>query len=164
MKGINDDEFEDMVEFCLEHDFTLRFIETMPVGSAGRKGSEHYLNLHEVEKRLQKAFDLIPSVMPGGGPARYVKVKGTDPSIGFITPISQHFCASCNRVRLTSTGALYLCLGHEHKVELREPLRRGVNSEGLKQLLVSALALKPERHNFKENSNQVVHFMAKTGG
>lgn len=164
MKGINDDEFEDMVRFCLKHDFTLRFIETMPISAAGRKGSEHYLDLRNVETRLQKSFELIPSMMPGGGPARYVKVSGTDLRIGFITPISQHFCETCNRVRLTASGSLFLCLGHEHKIELREQLRNGLSEEELKQCLVDALALKPERHHFEESPSQVVRFMAKIGG
>jgi len=164
MKGINDDEFEDMVAFCLEHDFTLRFIETMPVSSAGRDASKHYLPLQEVEERLQRKYDLIPGVMPGGGPARYFRVKGTDLRIGFITPISQHFCETCNRVRLTATGALYLCLGHEHKIELREKLRAGISDDALKQCLIDALTLKPERHYFEESPTQVVRFMAKIGG
>jgi len=164
MKGINDDEFEDMVRFCLKHDFTLRFIETMPISAAGRKGSEHFLDLHSVETRLQKSFEFTPSVMPGGGPARYVRVNGTDLRIGFITPISQHFCETCNRVRLTASGTLFLCLGHEHKVELREQLRDGLSDEELKQCLVDALTLKPERHYFEEKPSQVVRFMAKIGG
>ncbi len=164
MKDINDDEFEDMVAFCLQHDFTLRFIETMPVSSAGRNASEHYLPLQEVENRLKHRFDLLPGVMPGGGPARYFQVKGTKLRIGFITPISQHFCETCNRVRLTATGALYLCLGHEHKIELRQQLRDGISDEMLKQCLIDALALKPERHYFEESPTQVVRFMAKTGG
>ncbi|NOZ54605.1 MAG: GTP 3',8-cyclase MoaA [Gammaproteobacteria bacterium] len=164
MKGINDDEVENMVEFCLEHGFTLRFIETMPMSTAGRNVSEHYIDLHDVETRLQQRFELIPSTMPGGGPARYVKVNSTDLRIGFITPISQHFCETCNRVRLTSTGTLYLCLGHDHKVELRALLRSGIDNEALKQHLINALALKPECHNFGGNSNHVVHFMAKLGG
>ena len=164
MKDINDDEFEDMVAFCLEHDFTLRFIETMPVSSAGRNASKHYLPLQEIEDRLKRKFNLIPGVMPGGGPARYFQVKGTRLRIGFITPISQHFCETCNRVRLTATGALYLCLGHEHKIELRQQLRDGISDEMLKQCLIDALALKPERHYFEENPTQVVRFMAKIGG
>ena len=164
MKGINDDEFEDMVAFCLEHGFTLRFIETMPVSSAGRDASKHYLPLQEVEDKLQRQFELIPGVMPGGGPARYFQVKGTDLRIGFITPISQHFCETCNRVRLTATGALYLCLGHEHKIELREKLRAGISDDALKQCLIDALTLKPERHYFEESPTQVVRFMAKIGG
>ncbi len=164
MKGINDDEFEDMVAFCLEHGFTLRFIETMPVSSAGRNASKHYLPLQAVENRLQRRFKLIPGVMPGGGPARYFRVKGTDLRIGFITPISQHFCETCNRVRLTATGTLYLCLGHEHKIELREKLHAGIGDEALKQCLIDALTLKPERHYFEESPTQVVRFMAKIGG
>ena len=164
MKGINDDEFEDMVAFCLKHDFTLRFIETMPVSSAGREASNHYLPLQKVEARLKRRFDMIDSVMPGGGPARYCQVKGTNLRIGFITPISQHFCETCNRVRLTATGTLYLCLGHEHKIELRDKLRDGLNDEALKQCLVDALSLKPERHYFDSRPEQVVRFMAKIGG
>jgi len=164
MKGINDDEFNDMVNFCLEHDFTLRFIETMPISAAGRKGSEHYLDLHDVEKQLQKSFEFIPGVMPGGGPARYVQVKGSNLRIGFITPISQHFCETCNRVRLTASGTLFLCLGHEHMIELRETLRQGLSDVELKTLLNNALALKPERHNFTDRPQQVVRFMSKIGG
>ncbi|VAX11552.1 Cyclic pyranopterin phosphate synthase (MoaA) [hydrothermal vent metagenome] len=164
MKGINDDEFEDMVAFCIKHDFTLRFIETMPISVAGRKGSEHYLDLHDVETHLQQNFELIPGVMPSGGPARYVKVSGANLRIGFITPISQHFCETCNRVRLTSSGTLFLCLGHEHKIELRELLRNGLSDEGLKQCLIDALILKPERHHFTEKPSQIVRFMANIGG
>ena len=109
MKGVNDDEVEDMVAFCIEHDFTLRFIETMPVGDTGREASSQYVDLQEVKARLARRFELIPGVMPGGGPARYVQVAGTDLRIGFITPISQHFCETCNRVRLAVDGTLYMC-------------------------------------------------------
>ena len=164
LKGINDDEFEAMVEFCLEHDFTLRFIETMPVGSTGRNASEHYLDLAVVKQQLSQCFDLIPGVMPGGGPARYVQVKGTDLRIGFITPMSQHFCATCNRVRLSVDGTLYLCLGQDHKFELRPLLRQGISDAGLKDAIIEALALKPERHDFLDKPGQVVRFMSMTGG
>jgi cyclic pyranopterin phosphate synthase len=164
LKGINDDEFEAMVEFCLEHDFTLRFIETMPVGSTGRNASEHYLDLAVVQKSLSGRFDMIPGVMPGGGPARYVQVQGTDLRIGFITPMSQHFCATCNRVRLAVDGTLYLCLGQDHKYELRPLLRQGISDAGLKEAIIEALALKPERHDFLDNPGQVVRFMSMTGG
>jgi cyclic pyranopterin phosphate synthase len=102
MKGVNDDEAEDLVEFCIKHGFTLRFIETMPMGNTGRDATNHYLNLQEIKSRLAQKHQLIPSMMPGGGPARYVKVAGTDLKIGFITPISQHFCETCNRVRLAA--------------------------------------------------------------
>jgi cyclic pyranopterin phosphate synthase len=164
LQGVNDDEFEAMAEFCLEHDFTLRFIETMPVGSTGRSAGAHYLPLDVVRRRLAGRFDLIPGVMPGGGPARYVQVRGTDLRIGFITPMSRHFCATCNRVRLGVDGTLYLCLGQDHSVALRPLLRRGINDEELRQVLVGALHLKPERHEFNEKRDQVVRFMSMTGG
>jgi len=100
MKGVNDGEFESMVDFCLENGFTLRLIETMPVGDTGREAVDRYIDLQEVRARLARRYELIPDVMPGGGPARYVRVGGTELRIGFITPISQHFCETCNRVRL----------------------------------------------------------------
>jgi cyclic pyranopterin phosphate synthase len=164
LKGINDDEFEAMVEFCLEYDFTLRFIETMPVGDTGRTAGEHYLALDVVRQRLARRFELIPGVMPGGGPARYVQVQGTELRIGFITPISQHFCATCNRVRLAVDGTLYLCLGQDHQFALRPLLRQGISDEGLKEAITEALMLKPERHEFNEKRTQVVRFMSMTGG
>ena len=164
MKDINDDEFENMVEFCLEHDFTLRFIETMPVGDTGIDASRHYLDLKHVKDRLAARYELIPGVMPGGGPARYVQVKNTDLRIGFITPISQHFCETCNRVRLSVDGTLYLCLGQDHKYELRPLLRQGISDDGLKNAIVEAIAIKPEKHEFRNNPGQVVRFMSMTGG
>ena len=164
MKGINDDEFEDMVEFCLAHNFTLRFIETMPMGATADDATDHYLDLQAVKKRLSESYELIPGVMPGGGPARYVQVKNTDLRIGFITPISQHFCETCNRVRLSVDGVLYLCLGQDDKVELRPLLRNGISNDELKKVLVDAIALKPERHEFTEKPQQVVRLMSMTGG
>ena len=164
LKDLNEDEFEDMVEFCLEHDFTLRFIETMPMGTPGRNASQNYMDLNTVKQRLAQRFELIPGVMPGGGPARYVQVKGTDLRIGFITPMSQHFCETCNRVRLAVDGTLYLCLGQEHKYELRPLLRSGISDAGLQEAIYEAIALKPERHEFNENPGQSVRFMSMTGG
>ncbi|MGD8933882.1 MAG: GTP 3',8-cyclase MoaA [Gammaproteobacteria bacterium] len=164
MRGINDDEFEDMVEFCLEHDFTLRLIETMPVGATGILASNHYLDLKHVKQQLEKRFELIPGVMPGGGPARYMQVKNTNLRIGFITPISQHFCATCNRVRLAVDGTLYLCLGQDDKYELRPLLRQGISDDGLKNAIMEAITLKPEKHEFSERPGQIVRFMNMTGG
>jgi cyclic pyranopterin phosphate synthase len=164
LRDINDDEFESMVAFCLEHHFTLRFIETMPVGSTGRSASDHYLDLQTVRARLSRSFELLPGVMPGGGPARYVQVRGTDLRIGFITPISQHFCENCNRVRLAVDGTLYLCLGQDHHYPLRPLLRRGISDAGLRDAIIEALALKPERHEFRDKPGQVVRFMSMTGG
>ena len=117
MKDVNDDEVEDMLEFCIAHGFTLRLIETMPVGDTGREASEQYVDLQTVKARLAERFELIPGVMPGGGPARYVQVAGTDLRIGFITPMSQHFCETCNRVRLSVEGTLFLCLGQHDRLE-----------------------------------------------
>lgn len=164
MKGINDDEFDTMVEFCLEHGFTLRLIETMPVGETGTQASSHYVDLQQVKQQLANRFDLVPGVMPGGGPARYVQVKNTPLRIGFITPISQHFCATCNRVRLSVDGTLYLCLGQDHKYELRSLLRQGISDDGLRNAIVEAIAIKPEKHEFRENPGQIVRFMSMTGG
>lgn len=164
MKGINDDEFEAMVDFCLENGFTLRFIETMPVGDTGRDAVDRYIDLQEVRARLAQRYELIPDVMPGGGPARYVRVGGTDLRIGFITPISQHFCETCNRVRLSVDGTLYLCLGQEDKVEFRPMLRDSASHEELREAIVRALALKPERHEFRERPEQVIRIMSQTGG
>jgi len=164
MKGINDDEVENMVDFCIEHGFTLRFIETMPMGETGLEASDRYVDLQDVRRRLEQRFDLIPGVMPGGGPARYVQVAGTEVRIGFITPISQHFCESCNRVRLSAEGTLYLCLGQNDKLELRPLLRSGISDDGLQNAILQAIAMKPERHEFNDKPSQVVRFMSMTGG
>jgi cyclic pyranopterin phosphate synthase len=164
LKGVNDDEIGEMARFCAAHDYTLRFIETMPVGDTGRAATDHYVNLQEVRTRLEREFELVPAVMPGGGPARYVQVAGTSLKIGFITPISQHFCETCNRVRLTVDGTLYLCLGQEDKVELRPLLRAGVDEEGLKAAIRAAVDRKPERHEFREQPAKIVRFMSRTGG
>jgi len=164
MKDVNDDEFDAMVEFCIEHGFTLRFIETMPMGATGRNAGRHFLDLRAVRERLTQHYDLIPATMPGGGPARYMRIAGTDLRIGFITPMSQHFCATCNRVRLSADGTLYLCLGQENAFELRPLLRRGVSDTGLRDAIQEAVAQKPERHEFNERPGQIVRFMAQTGG
>lgn len=164
MKGVNDDEVEDMVEFCIEHNFTLRFIEAMPMGDTGRDASQQYINLQEIQNRLAKRYALIDSAMHGAGPARYVRIAGTDLRIGFITPMSQHFCETCNRVRLSADGTLYMCLGQEHNYPLRELLRAGISDDELKQHIIKAIGLKPERHEFREKPQQVVRFMSMTGG
>ncbi|MGB5606894.1 MAG: radical SAM protein, partial [Gammaproteobacteria bacterium] len=164
MKGVNDDEIGDMVDFCIEHDFTLRLIETMPMGDTGRSATSYYVDLQEVKTQLAERYELIPGVMPGGGPARYVQVAGTGLRIGFITPISQHFCETCNRVRLAVDGTLYLCLGQDHKFEFRPLLRAGISDAELLDAVEHAITLKPERHEFRERPQQIVRFMARTGG
>ncbi len=164
MKGINDDEVEAVVDYCIEQGFALRFIETMPMGSSGRDAADHYLDLAVVRQRLAARYELLPAMMPGGGPARYVQVAGTPLKIGFITPISQHFCDTCNRVRLTVDGTLFLCLGHDHSVELRPHLRAGISDDGLRNLLAEAIGRKPYRHEFQADGGQPLRFMAQTGG
>ncbi len=164
MKGVNDDDVEDMVDFCMEHGFTLRFIETMPMGDTGRNAVDYFISLDEIEQRLAKKYELIPAVMAGAGPARYVQVAGTELKIGFITPISQHFCDTCNRVRLSATGTLYMCLGDEHKFELRHLIRKGISDQELDQVIREAINLKPLKHEFNEKPEKVVRFMSMTGG
>lgn len=164
MKGVNDDEVEDLVRFCIAQDFTLRLIETMPMGDTGRSASDHYIDLEIIRRRLAERFELVPAVMPGGGPARYVGVAGTDLRIGFITPISRHFCETCNRVRLAADGTLYLCLGQDDKIELRPLLRDGIGNEELKDVIRDAIAHKPERHEFREQPRKIIRFMSRTGG
>ena len=164
MKDTRLDEQQRVMEYCMQNDFTLRFIETMPIGSPGRNACEQYLSLKKVKQRLDQQYDLIPGLMTGGGPARYYRINGTDFEVGFITPISQHFCESCNRVRISVDGTLYLCLGQDDKVELRSLLRAGISDEELRQTIVDAVSKKPERHDFNQKPNQVVRFMSMSGG
>lgn len=166
MKGVNDDEFIDLVNYCADMGFTLRFIETMPVGDTGRNAADDsYLNLQTVIKQLSDRFEMTPDLMPGGGgPARYYRLQEKNLHIGFITPISQHFCETCNRVRISVDGVLYLCLGDEHKIELRPLLRAGITASELEDVLAEAMNLKPERHEFNEKPDSVIRFMSMTGG
>lgn len=164
LRGENDHEVEDMVEFCIEHDFTLRLIETMPMGCTGQQATEQYVDLREIQDRLAKRYELLPAKMNGGGPARYVQIAGTELRIGFITPISQHFCETCNRVRLSTDGTLYMCLGQNAVYPLRDYLRQGCSDEELRTHIVRAIELKPERHEFREQPEKLVRFMSLTGG
>lgn len=164
LSGVNEDEIGDILAFCAERGFTLRLIETMPMGETGREATSRYLDLQTVRRQLEQHYDLIPDLMPGGGPARYYRLAGTETRIGFITPISQHFCDTCNRVRLTVDGSLYMCLGQEHRYELRPLLRTGATATDLVAHLRQAVTLKPQRHEFREKPGQVVRFMAMTGG
>jgi cyclic pyranopterin phosphate synthase len=164
MKGVNEHEIADMVQFCLEHDFTLRFIETMPVGETGKNATDRFLSLKQVREDLESIYDLEPAAMRGAGPATYVRVKDTNLRIGFITPLSQHFCETCNRVRLSVEGTLYLCLGKLDNMEFRPLLRQGISDDGLKEKVLEAIARKPERHEFNEKPGEIVRVMALTGG
>lgn len=162
MKGTNDDEIDDMVAFCIHHGFTLRMIEAMPMGDTGR--NTQFLDLQPIKQRLQERFGLIDGVFPGGGPARYLKSPDGKFSIGFITPISQHFCETCNRVRLSVDGTLYMCLGQEEKFEFRPLLRGGASDQEITEAILTAINLKPEKHEFREQPQKLVRFMSMTGG
>jgi cyclic pyranopterin phosphate synthase len=163
MKGINDHEVGDMLSFCQEHGFILRLIETMPMGATGQEATKLFVSLQDVKKELEKQFELVPTITKGAGPARYFSTPdGT--KIGFITPISQHFCETCNRVRLGVDGVLYLCLGQEHSYPLKPVLRSGVSDEELKEHLIKALALKPAKHEFTTKPDQIIRIMSVTGG
>jgi cyclic pyranopterin phosphate synthase len=162
MQGVNDDEIDAMVAFCIAHGFVLRLIETMPMGDTGRNAQ--HLDLQPVKEKLRAQFGLIEGVMPGGGPARYLQTPDGKFSVGFITPISQHFCETCNRVRLSVDGTLYLCLGQEEKVELHPLLRNGVSDQVLEDVILQAIAIKPERHEFREQPAKLIRFMSATGG
>lgn len=163
LKGVNEDEIEDMAAFCLAHDFILRVIEAMPMGETGQNAA--FLSIDKVREQLVRAFDLIPqSDELGGGPARYWQPRTGRGAIGFITPLSQHFCASCNRVRLSVDGTLYLCLGQEEKFALRPLLRGGASDEEIAAAIRQAIELKPERHEFHEAKTKIIRVMAQTGG
>ena len=163
MLGVNDHEIGRMAAFCLEHGFMLRLIETMPMGNTGR--NSQYLDLGPVREQLVRDFNLLPEAEElGGGPARYWRTCDGRGHIGFITPISQHFCATCNRVRLTVDGTLHLCLGQEHALPLRPLLRAGASAADLEAAIRQAIELKPERHEFREQPGKIVRFMSQTGG
>ena len=162
LRGVNDDEIDDMAAFCIEHGFVLRLIEAMPVGDSGR--SAQFVDLQPIRERLQQRFALLDAVVPGGGPARYLKSPDGHFSVGFITPLSQHFCASCNRVRLAVDGMLHMCLGQDHSLALRPLLRAGASDGELMVAIRAAIDLKPERHEFREAPGKVMRVMARTGG
>lgn len=163
MRGVNDGEIEHMAEFCIGHGFVLRLIEVMPMGATGRNTA--YLDLGDVQARLRDKFDLVPQALElGGGPARYLATRDGRGSIGFITPLSQHFCATCNRVRLAVDGTLYLCLGQEEKFEFRPLLRGGASDAELEAAIRHAIELKPHRHDFTAQPEKVIRFMSQTGG
>jgi len=162
MPGVNDDEIEDMVAFCMREGFTLRLIETMPMGDTGRPAG--HFDLQPIQAKLGQTFGLVDGAITGCGPARYLQTPDRRFTVGFITPISQHFCETCNRVRLSVDGTLFLCLGQEEKIELRPLLREGADDATIEQAIRSAIAIKPERHEFREQPRKLVRFMSMTGG
>ncbi|MDG6778663.1 GTP 3',8-cyclase MoaA [Thiomicrorhabdus sp. zzn3] len=168
MKGTNDDEIEAMVDYGLEKGVEVRFIETMPIGPAGVSMMDQHYAAEKILKRVRHhvGADLIPSSgKTHDGPSRNFVIAGTQTRIGVISAVSQHFCETCNRVRLTARGVLALCLGQEDSVDLRTPLRDGISDAELEQLIVDAMLKKPERHFFNENVHNIeFRQMVQLGG
>ena len=162
MAGVNDDEIDAMVAFCMARGFVLRLIETMPMGDTGRNAD--YLDLQPVKARLAAQFGLVETTLPGAGPARYLGTPDGRFNVGFITPISQHFCETCNRVRVAVDGTAYMCLGQDEKFEFRPLLRGGASDAELDIAIHQAINLKPEKHEFREAPGKILRFMSMTGG
>lgn len=163
LQGINDSDLDDMVAFCIENGFILNLIEAMPLGITGQAHAK--VSLQPVLERLQQKFHLTPfEGKIGGGPARYWQSADSRFTLGLITPMSQHFCATCNRVRLSATGKLHLCLGQEDQVPLASLLRDGCSDSELDQAIRQAVMQKPEKHEFVENPKKIIRVMALTGG
>ncbi len=167
LRGINEHEFDSMLEWCGQHGFDLCLIETMPMGDIDGDRSAQYLPLSLVRNRLRQRWTLTESNWQTGGPARYDTVEETGRRIGFITPMTHNFCESCNRVRLTCTGQLYLCLGQDDRADLRQVLRSG-NSASLDDAIHDAIARKPLGHDFvidrRHTTPSVRRHMSVTGG
>jgi cyclic pyranopterin phosphate synthase len=164
MRGVNAGEIEAIFEFAVREGYALRLIETMPMGTAGQGAMDRYIDLETIRRRLTSRYELIPDILPGAGPARYYRVVGSDAHIGFITPLSQHFCQSCNRVRLSVTGELITCLGDEHRYPLRELLRAGCDDQTLSRHLRQAIESKPEGHDFLAQPARILRPMSTIGG
>ncbi|WP_454019245.1 GTP 3',8-cyclase MoaA [Azospirillum sp. Marseille-Q6669] len=169
LKGVNDDEFHRLVGWCGEQGFDLTFIEVMPMGEIGDETRlDQYLPLSLVRAELAKRWTLDEIDYRTGGPARYVRVAETGGRIGFITPLTHNFCESCNRVRLTCTGTLYMCLGQEDAADLRTPLRLSDDDGLLVQAVRDAIARKPKGHDFiidrRHQGPAVPRHMSVTGG
>jgi len=164
MEGVNDHEIDRMAEFAFNNSLILRLIELMPMGDTARGQAGLDLST-DVRERLVRRYDLVPSAVElGGGPAVYWETRDGLGAVGFITPMSQHFCATCNRVRLTVEGTLLLCLGQEHSMELRPLLRGRISDAELSEHIRQAIDLKPERHEFREAPQKLVRVMSRTGG
>ncbi|MDX1915854.1 MAG: GTP 3',8-cyclase MoaA [Methylophilus sp.] len=167
MRDINDDEAADLVQFAIDKNIDISFIEEMPLGEVSHARENTFVSNTETLGLLQSKYTLLPSVESTGGPARYWRVVNTNTKIGFISPHSHNFCESCNRVRITCKGELYLCLGQEDKVELMPLLRKHPDNDvPLIQAILDSMKIKPKRHDFdlKRATPAVVRFMSHTGG
>ena len=167
MKGRNDEEIPELIEFARKKQVDISFIEEMPLGEI----SEHDRGLalctsDEVQSIIRRHHDLVPATEDSGGPARYYRMPDSAIRVGFISPHSHNFCSTCNRVRVTVEGRLLLCLGNEHSVDLRQLLRGSACTDAqLRQAIIDAMELKPEQHEFDlEAEPQILRFMNMTGG
>lgn len=160
---VNVAEVSRMVAFAIEHEFVLRLIEPMPVGDTGR--ATQGIDLSRLGEQLAEQHGLVPQVLgQGAGPARYWCTANHRMSLGVITPMSRHFCETCNRVRLGVDGTLYLCLGQNDQVPLGTMMREGASDADLVEAIHQGIRAKPERHEFNERPQQIVRFMSQTGG
>jgi cyclic pyranopterin phosphate synthase len=168
LKGVNEDEIVDLVRYAHDHGFDLTLIETMPLGDIEGDRTDQYLPLSIVRARLLDRWTLEDIPYRTGGPARYVRVKETGGRLGFITPMTHNFCESCNRVRLTCTGTLYMCLGQEDAADLRAPLRASQDDAPLHKAIDEAIARKPRGHDFvidrRTRTPALARHMSVTGG
>lgn len=168
LKGVNEDEFDGMIEWCGLHGFDLCLIETMPMGEVDQDRTAQYLPLSLVRARLSRRWTLADSSYVTGGPARYMSIAETGRRLGFITPMTHNFCESCNRVRLTCTGTLYMCLGQDDAADLRTPLRATDDDAALDAAITEAIARKPKGHDFvidrRHARPAVARHMSVTGG
>jgi cyclic pyranopterin phosphate synthase len=168
LKGVNEDEIVPMLEWCHGLGMDLTLIETMPLGDIDGDRTDQYLPLSLVRARLQARYRLEEIPYKTGGPARYVRVGETGGRLGFITPLTHNFCESCNRVRLTCTGTLFMCLGQEDAADLRAPVRASAEDDLLDAAILEAIARKPRGHDFvidrRRNKPAVSRHMSVTGG
>jgi cyclic pyranopterin phosphate synthase len=168
LKGVNDDEIEAMVAWAHGRGMDLTFIEVMPLGDIDASRFDQYMPLTEVRARLAERFTLEDIAYRTGGPARYVRIKETGGRVGFITPLTHNFCESCNRVRVTCTGTMYMCLGQNDAADLRAPLRASEGDALLHEALRAAIARKPKGHDFiidrTTRQPAVARHMSVTGG
>jgi cyclic pyranopterin phosphate synthase len=166
MRGINDDEFENLVRFAIDEDLDITFIEEMPLGEIGHGRQDTYFSSDEALARLQGVFPLVATDETSGGPAKYWRVPGSDTKVGFISPHSHNFCESCNRVRITAKGELYPCLGQNDAVPLLPILRAGDDDAPLTAAIRHALGIKAQGHDFtaQMNAPRVMRYMSMTGG
>jgi GTP 3',8-cyclase len=163
LKGLNEDEIEPMLVWCGEQGFELSLIETMPLGVIEDDRTDRFLPLTVVRDRLEARYTLVPSTKKTGGPARYWTVPELGATLGLISPLTQNFCDNCNRIRVSASGQLYMCLGHEDHVDLRAALRSG-DEAALDVAVDTALRLKPRRHEFDLSTPATVRHMNVTGG